>query len=266
MEEIIIKILVICGDKRYLSIIEELKKKYQVDSIGLDKRTIPSLKEYNIIIFPITGINQNLELKTIQGTLQIDKNWLNTINPNTIIYTGLITKTMQKYLPNQKIISFLADEEVKKENNLLTKEGILDSIKDLKKDNICLLGYGNIGKLLYPELCQYNLRVGIKEQEDYKELGKIAFFTKDQLTKRAILKQSDLIINTVSEPIIQRQDIENSPAYVLDIASSPYGILEENRKYCQTYRLYPGIPANYAPEKAGKIIAKKLKKDMEGFL
>ena len=56
---------------------------------------------------------------------------------------------MQEYLSNRQIISFLADEEVKKENNLLTKEGIIDWIKDLKKEHICLLGYGNIGKLIY---------------------------------------------------------------------------------------------------------------------
>lgn len=173
---------------------------------------------------------------------------------------------MQEYLSNRQIISFLADEEVKKENNLLTKEGIIDWIKDLKKEHICLLGYGNIGKLLYPELNKYQLRVGVKEDADYENLGEIAFYTKDKVTKQNIFRNSDLIINTVNKPIIQREDIENSSAYVLDIASSPYGILEENRKYCQKYKLYSGIPANYDPERAGKIILKKIKKDMEGSI
>ena len=211
----------------------------------------------------MTGISDNLEIRTLSGSLQVSKTWLQSINPDAIIYTGLITPIMKKYFRKNPLISFLEDEEVRRENNLLTKEGIMQNIKNHKKDNICILGYGHIGKLLYEELKNYQVRVGIKEQKDKNELGNIAFYTDNIQQKRKILAESDLIINTVSEPIVDKEDIENSKAYFLDIASKPYGIREENRKYCQNYKLYSNIPATYNPTKAGKILLKKLKKDKE---
>lgn len=211
----------------------------------------------------MTGISNNLEIKTLTGTIQVSKKWLQSINPNTIIYTGLITPIMKKYFKENTLISFLADKEVKQENNLLTKAGIMQEIKNHPKDKICILGYGHIGKLLYEELKNYQVRIGIKDQKDKEELGAIAFYTTSIQQKRKILTESDLIINTVSAPIIEKEDIENSKAYLLDIASKPYGIREENRKYCQNYKLYSNIPATYDPTKAGKILLKKFKKDQE---
>ena len=61
----------------------------------------------------MTGISNNLEIKTLTGTIQVSKKWLQSINPNTIIYTGLITPIMKKYFKENTLISFLADEEVK---------------------------------------------------------------------------------------------------------------------------------------------------------
>lgn len=49
--------------------------------------------------------------------------------------------------------------------------------------------------------------------------------------------------------------------YILDIASSPYGINQELvKKYNLNYNLYLGIPSKYAPKEASDILLKVLKK------
>lgn len=76
----------------------------------------------------------------------------------------------------------------------------------------------------------------------------------------------NIVINTIPYNIIPEEAllVENKP-YILDIASSPYGI-DENivRKYKDkiNYKLYLGIPSVFAPERASEILLKILEKEV----
>ena len=80
----------------------------------------------------------------------------------------------------------------------------------------------------------------------------------------SVFKVCDIVINTIPYNIIPEEAIscEYVP-YILDIASSPYGINKEIlEKYEDKieYNIYSGIPSKFAPKEASDILLKTLKK------
>lgn len=144
-------ILFLGGDKRYIYMAKALERKYKVDMIGFDAYLKEELKQnnteleaenthintrrsravsisdidlskYDIVIFPISGINDNLKIKSVNGLIKLPKSIFENINKNTKFFTGLKTKKLLELIPKEQLISFLDYEEVKKENDLLTIE------------------------------------------------------------------------------------------------------------------------------------------------
>ena len=72
----------------------------------------------------------------------------------------------------------------------------------------------------------------------------------------------DVVINTIPANIIPEKVLTlNKLPYILDIASSPYGIDEKiAKKYKDKfeYKIYSGIPSVFAPKKASEILLKIL--------
>lgn len=238
---IFIHILILGQDPRFSILYEELRKKYEVDisnNINID------ILKYDIIILPMKGITDDNVIELLKGSKE-----------DVVIYTGL--KNNLENL-NRKVISFFDDNKIKEENDNLTVAGIIDYIKDIKHDKICLLGYGHIGKKLFQLLKEKIWSIGIIEKRDKQELGSIAFYTTDKKIMEEKLSESDLIINTVPNNIITEEVCNNLTTPILDIASKPYGISREIvDKYHLNYYLYSGIPGKYDPIHAGKILLKK---------
>ena len=154
-------ILFLGGDKRYKYMMNDLCDEEKVSQVGFDimrdnitKETPESLNlsKYDIVLLPISGISDNMEIKSEIGTLKLDKDIFNNINKETLFFTGLKTKKITELIPNEQVISFLDDKEVESTNNSLTVDGTIDDIRDRKNDTICILGYGNLGKELYLRL------------------------------------------------------------------------------------------------------------------
>ena len=154
-------ILFLGGDKRYKYMMNDLCDEEKVSQVGFDimrdnitKETPESLNlsKYDIVLLPISGISDNMEIKSEIGTLKLDKDIFNNINKETLFFTGLKTKKITELIPNEQVISFLDDKEVESTNNSLTVDGTIDDIRDRKNDTICILGYGHLGKELYLRL------------------------------------------------------------------------------------------------------------------
>lgn len=245
-------VLFLGKDNRYNILIDYLSKKNNVECIGYDNYKIGdihNISKYDMIILPMSGIKNGNASNVI-----IPPDLFDNIKPNCIIYTGLIPKELE----NKNVISFLDDKDVKLENTNITIDGMMDDIKDKKKDNICILGYGNIGSIMYDKLKdKYNVSVGIDENTSIHSINN-CFLTTNKKEMIKNLQNSDLIINTVPENIIKEEYVKNIKGYILDIASYPYGI-DQNlvSKYNLNYHLYSGIPAKFDPERAGKILLKK---------
>lgn len=285
------EILILGGDLRYLEIIETLNKKYNVDLIGykyiyinekvknIDIKDI-KINKYDIIIFPINGVmKENLITCRFNNyPIKLPDNLLTETKENALIFSGIPTENLTKMLEiaNRKCIYLMKDKEVIKQNAIPTVEGIIADIinnteKTIKDSNVLIFGYGNIGTLLttYLKMLGSNITVAIKEEKDKTILDKKQiknFYSNNELELIKEIKNTDIIINTVPETVINDNQIKhiNKNAYVLDIASHPYGINQEVLdEYFIKNKLYLGIPGKVAPITSGKILTKKINEYME---
>ena len=243
------KILFLGYDARYEVLINLLSNKYEIDSIGYSNSNksvsdIKNINDYKIIVLPMPGIKNNYAS--------------NVLIPDNLLdnYTGLIYTGNTKGLKGN-VESFLSDKEIVHNNTIITVDGIMDRISSIDKVIICILGYGNIGSMLYDRLKDnYKVKVGVKEDE--VGVVKDSFSTSNKKDLEYYIKSSDLIINTVPSHIIDEDILECINCYFLDIASFPYGVDETKiTNYKFEYDLYSSIPSKYAPIKAGKILLKK---------
>ena len=243
------KILFLGYDARYEVLINLLSNKYEIDSIGYSNSNksvsdIKNINDYKIIVLHMPGIKNNYAS--------------NVLIPDNLLdnYTGLIYTGNTKGLKGN-VESFLSDKEIVHNNTIITVDGIMDRISSIDKVIICILGYGNIGSMLYDRLKDnYKVKVGVKEDE--VGVVKDSFSTSNKKDLEYYLKSSDLIINTVPSHIIDEDILECINCYFLDIASFPYGVDENKVKnYKFKYDLYSSIPSKYAPIKAGKMLLKK---------
>lgn len=253
------EILIVGGDERYSILTKELKKHNNVDTLENF-----NIEKYDIIVFPISGVNSDYEVKTINGNFKIGEQFLDRAKKNVIIYTGLITDSLKKIANGKNITSFFSDKNVVLENNIISAEGIIEEVKNNNVKNICILGYGKLGKLLENYLYNYNIIFGVKEESDYELLGRKSFYTRDMDSMKKAFSECNYIINTVPENIITRDVINDVDITILDVSSSPYGADMNTRNYCRNYFIYSGIPGKYAPEKAGKVLLKKILNDIGG--
>ena len=240
------KILFIGYDARYKYLINELNKKYEIDTLGYGNDISVdnnSINNYDIVVLPMRGICNND---------YVTKDLFN--NYKGVIYTGL-TKGLKG-----DVESFLSDKDILDENTKITVDGILDRIKNINKFIICILGYGNIGSKLYDILKDsYKVLVGVDKK--YGIEGE--FLTSDKKDLEYRLTSSDLIINTIPNHIIDEDILNKMRGYFLDIASSPYGIdINKANNYKFKYDLYSSIPSKYAPDRAGKILLKKFGEEL----
>ena len=128
MEEVM-KILFLGGDKRYKLMMEILKKEHKIHQIGFissDNEIYQEspdslvLSDFDVVLFPINGINDNLEVKAETGLVKLSKDTFKHIDKKTKFFTGLKTTKLLDIIPKEQIISFLDNKEVEKVNNSLT--------------------------------------------------------------------------------------------------------------------------------------------------
>lgn len=286
------KILCLGGDQRQLVIVNDLCMRHSVDVVGYDdielgdnikkiKMNDLDISLYDVIIFPVSGVQENYLLKTSfsEETIYLDPSLLAFSKREALIFTGVITKWLDDILgsSNKWAIPLMEDIEVKRENSIPTVEGIIgdliyNSPNTINKANILVLGYGNVGKLLVEKLraMDANVAVGVILQSDfeYLKLRNIkGFYVTDEQLFGDTIKQSEIIVNTVPSLILNRNylDLVNKETYILDISSFPYGV---DSAYAEEkglrHKLFQAIPSIVAPKTAGLILSKKINRVIGG--
>lgn len=266
------KILVLGGDERYISLMNNLQE--DIDCVGYEQIHLNSnIKKvsfldvdfslYDKIILPILGITSDLEIQTLNKVIKIDRHTFDICKKDCVFYIGVVNETMKELLKGKKIVRFLADEKVQMANDVLTLQGVLKDIETKKKDNIVILGYGNLGSKLAALLSSYHVKIGVKDEDLAHVFSDTFFLTRFKDQMKAHFKESDIVINTVPSNIMDKETLDEA-TYVLDIASFPYGVSKEVGEKHENYKLYSSIPSKYAPSEAGKILAKKIKRDIGG--
>ncbi len=270
-------ILFLGGDKRYKFMMCNLAKKHSVHQIGFSNMTDNiytddiskiNINDFDVILFPISGINDEGNIKTENGMIHLPDNIFSNLKDNVKIFTGLKTQKLLELIPEKNIVSFLDFKEVEEINNDLTVEGVIADIKDKVKDIVCILGYGKLGKKLYLKFLEEGIQpFVISRPKELIYTDKIKnYYPLSSQNVIEIFKICDMVINTIPYNIIPEEAliVDNKP-YILDIASYPYGIDSDIvKKYNDkiNYKLYLGIPSIYAPKEASEILLKVLEEEI----
>lgn len=277
------KILFIGGDKRTLEIIRILKKSYQdidiigYNTLGLDTIHINdiNIKDYDVIILPVDGIKEDYTVTCYfnEGSLNLEGMNFET-KEGTLIFTGIKTSRLDD-LFGDNYIRLMDFDDIAIENSIPTAEGVIANIiqnTDYTIDgaNIVVLGYGRCGKTLAQKLAGLgaNVSVGIirEKNDDFLIQNEIKVFYTNHDMKENI-ENSDIIINTVPILLLDEYALNavKEGTYIIDIASSPYGVdFESAKRKGINAVLLPGIPGKIAPITAGEILAKKIESIIKG--
>lgn len=284
-------LLFIGGDMRYIKIIQDLKDKNNIKTIGYDDIIFANVEKFDInkddisnidiIVLPINGIKEDYSVDSMfsKNKVNIPKDLFYKCKDKTQIFTGKINSTLESMINDNIVVNNLLDDyDVKRGNSLITVEGIIENLmnnrdgKTIYNSNIVVLGYGNIGKPLVYVLNHLgaNLKVGVKEYEDYIALFKSrigAFDTSITSDMEDNIINADIIINTVPKHVIPTTIIDriNDNCYILDISSPPYGF-DKNDVKKKNYFIYSKIPSKYSPVSSGMLLEKKIKSISGGIL
>ncbi len=279
-------VLVLGGDTRYLEIIESLSSKYSVTLVGYKNTYINNrvknvdiddidVGAYDVIIFPINGVMDKdlISCRFNNNPIKLSSDFLVGSKENVLIFSGIPTNNLCNMLEiaDRDCIYMMKDKNVIRENAVPTVEGIIADVINnteitLNNSKVLVFGYGNIGSLLtnYLRMLGANVSVAIVSDKDRCDLNKIGvsnFFSYDRNKLIQEIGSSDVIINTVPKTVIDDNFIKyiNKDAYVLDVASHPYGIDQDVlAEYFIKSKLYLGIPGKVAPKTSGKILTKKI--------
>jgi len=284
------KVCILGGDKRQLEIIKRLENSCDITLVGFENfecyHTIKKarmididIKQYDCIILPVSGVNNDYSIKTLFGKkFSVNKNFFDNTKKNVLIFTGIITDKLNEMLKtsNRKAVILMQDPDVIKENTIPTVEGILADIIystkiTINNANILVIGYGNIGKRLvnFLNMLGANVAVGVKEEKDkiaLLNIGQKTVLTTEKEKMSTILHDVDIIINTVPTLILDKQYLitTNKNAYILDVSSYPYGV---DFNCADTLgiknKLLLGIPSNVAPTTSGLILTQKIELKMK---
>lgn len=282
-------VLILGGDLRYLEIINNLRSKYSVTTVGYKNTYIDGVKNvdiddvdisiYDVIVFPINGVMDKflINCRFNNVPIKLPSDLLIGCKKDALIFSGISSPNLEKMLniSGKKCIYMMKDYNVIKENAIPTVEGIIaDAINNtdvtLNGAKVLVFGYGNIGSVLvkYLNLLGADVRVFIIDENDKKILDGLSitnYFSNDYGSLIKEIGGADLIINTVPTTVIDNSFIKyiNRDCYVIDIASHPHGIDREVLdEFFIKNKLYLGIPGKVAPKTSGKILSKKINEVM----
>ncbi len=161
-------------------------------------------------------------------------------------------------------VDYFAREELVALNALATAEGALSIILrnsplTIWDSRVLIIGFGRIGKMLAERLRALGARVTVSARKagDMAYIRAMGCDALDTRTLGAELAHFDTIINTVPADVLDRNRLAlmSPETLCLDLASRPGGVDFEAAKALDLNVIWAlGLPAETAPETAGKII------------
>ncbi|SFQ26562.1 dipicolinate synthase subunit A [Lachnospiraceae bacterium XBB1006] len=192
------------------------------------------------------------------------KQLLTQAHSGTLICAGLPTKELQQmaeanHLP---IFDYMKDPSVAIQNGVLTAEGALAMILThspltIQSSRILILGYGRCGEPLSQKCRLLGAQVTIFDHAP-QALARANAHGFCTLTTIPNLSGYDTIINTVPYLLLTAEHLATASPQVqiFDIASAPGGTdFSCCKKLNLSAMLCPALPARFAPQAAGAILA-----------
>lgn len=220
---------------------DNLKKEVNAEENIVNSKKIDEMilnSEIVVLPMPLTKDNLNLNMPFVEKKIEIKQ--IVPYFKDKIIFGGNIPDSLTIGIKNEntKIVDIMKIEEFSILNAIPTAEATIEIIlkntkKILQNENCLIMGYGRIGKILTRKLEAMSAKVTCVVTDEIERAWCIAYgynqINFEKIKKDSnILKQYDIIINTIPKVILKNElkKIELD-TLVIDLASKPYGIDRE---------------------------------------
>lgn len=251
------KFSVIGGDLRLSNLAQKLADdKNEVYTFGMEnakniiedkrikkcKNIYEAIQESNTIIGSIPLLKDEKEMhatfsnKRIKLDELVDKNYKN----KTFIAGSISNKAKEKLEKSYgKVIDIMKEEELVVLNTIATAEGAVDvAIQNtdtiIHGSNVLILGFGRVAKEVANKFYGLSAKVtcAARKKTDLAWINAMGYEAVNIYGLQEDLKQYDIIINTVPQMIIDKEEMQYMKKNVLliDLASSPGGINTNDAK------------------------------------
>lgn len=237
-----------------------------------------AFEENQVLVFPLPASKKRGYLNASQEVLLSDT--FVHILPNSLVLGGMLSEEVRAELSAKGIrfVDYYGDE-FQIRNALPTAEAaigiaLLESPRMLFSENVLVVGYGKIGKILAQklQLLGAKVTVGARKTTDLATARAFGHTTVSIATgiPRHMLGNFGLVVNTAPVCLFGRGTVEhlNKEAIYIELASAPYGIDFEaaSERGVRTI-LAESLPGKYSPISAGEILAETVVQilDKEGI-
>lgn len=261
-------IAVVGGDLRIVKLVEMLQKEdYKVKTFALEKATeiadtkVSSLeeciKDADIVLGPLP-LSTNGQLVNTPFSLekvQVE-DLINKIAGKTFI-AGSIKPEVYEMTEDKDItiLDIIKREELAVLNAISTAEGAIqiainETPKNLHGNNVLVLGFGRIGKVLSKMLDGIGAKVACEARKttDLAWIKAYGYEPINLIELKENLNRFDIIINTIPYVVLDKEMLQEvkKDALIIDLASNPGGVDKQAVKDL-------GIKFNWALSLPGKV-------------
>ncbi|MFV0395450.1 MAG: NAD(P)-dependent oxidoreductase [Coprobacillaceae bacterium] len=225
----------------------------------------------------------NYEVTTLQSRIEeVDFSYLGLKGENYLscdfklgsrVYTLVYDEVLEKYCKEKQVLYdyLYSDYHLVQGNTYLTTEAligymVMDNPISIMQSKVLVIGYGNCGKDIAKKLGAMQAIIHVTNRGTHHRSMVQKHGYQYVPVETLQLDAYDFVINTVPYPMLSKDILKSrkQTCKIYDVASSPYGIKEEDR--CDNYYILGGLPAKYAYKSAAKLICKAITKKEEIYV
>ncbi len=261
-------IAVVGGDLRIVKLVEMLQKEnYHIKTYALEKATeikdtnatsiAECIKDADIVLgpLPLSSNGQLVNTPFSEGKVQVEE-LINQIGGKTFIAGSIKPEVYQ--MAEEKditILDIIKREELAVLNAISTAEGAIqiainETPKNLHGNNVLVLGFGRIGKVLSKMLDGIGAKVACEARKttDLAWIKAYGYEPINLIELKENLNRFDIIINTIPYIVLTKDMLQEvkKDALIIDLASNPGGVDRQAIKEL-------GIKFNWALSLPGKV-------------
>ncbi|MCI9000258.1 MAG: dipicolinate synthase subunit DpsA [Clostridia bacterium] len=261
-------IAVVGGDLRIVKLVEMLQKEeYQVKTYALEKATeikdthtnsiFECIQNADIVLgpLPLSTTGQQLNTPFSDTKIQVEE-LINQIGGKSFI-AGSIKPEVYQMVEEKDItlLDIIKREELAVLNAISTAEGAIqiainETPKNLHGNNVLVLGFGRIGKVLSKMLDGIGAKVACEARKttDLAWIKAYGYEPINLIELKENLNRFDIIINTIPYIVLTKDMLQEvkKDTLIIDLASNPGGVDRQAIKEL-------GIKFNWALSLPGKV-------------
>lgn len=220
----------------YVFGMEKAKDIINDDRIKKCKKINETIEKSNTIITSIPFLKDENEVYATfsDDTIQLD-DLIENKHKNKTLIAGSISKNAKEKLETSygKVIDIMDEEELIVLNTIATAEGAVDvAIQNtditIHGSQVLILGFGRVAKEVANKFHGLSAKVtcAARKKSDLAWAEALGYGGVNIYELREDLKQYDIIINTIPQMIIDKEEMQymNKNVLLIDLASSPGGI------------------------------------------